>query len=109
MYCDKTLFFEELVRIRDGFISIKIQNLQATEMFKIHMNEAPPIFSSRFESHNTKYNLGYVPNFSSPYVKIIFIWTGNLSFLGLKIRALVSTELKQLTNIKDFKITINKW
>ena len=59
----------------------------ATEMLKIHMNDAPPIFSSRFESHNTKYNLGNVTNFSIPYVRtVFFFWTESLSFWDPKIR-----------------------
>ena len=40
----------------DGSVPMHIQNFQvlATEMFKTHINEALPIFSSLFESHNTK-------------------------------------------------------
>ena len=60
----------------------------ATEMLKIHMNDAPPIFSSRFESHNTKYNLGNVTNFSIPYVRTVFFLDRKSFVFGSKNKGL---------------------
>ena len=77
VHWDKTLFFEELFRIRWIY-------LNAAKMFKLHMNEAAPKLSSLFESHNTRYKLGNVTNFSIPYVGTAFMRTENLSLLDPK-------------------------
>ena len=70
-------------------------------MFKIDTNEAALIFSSAYESRNTKYNLQNVKHISVPHVRPVFNKRETLSFFRFWSEniVLVPTELKQLTKI----------
>ena len=98
------------VRIKlksDKSVMIHTRNLQklATEMFKIHRNISPPIFSEIF--HRRVMNIIQVlecqkwSQFSSV--------SGSILYLGLKISDIVPLELKELTIVVAFKKIIKEW
>ena len=69
----------------DGSVSIHFQNLLilVTEMFKRHINEAPPIFSSFFECCNTTYNLANVKK-SQFYMLELFLTGQKVNHFGIQ-------------------------
>ena len=86
VYSDKTSSFEGLLKI-DRYVPINIWNLLmlATKMFQIHINEAPPIFSNLFKSHDKTYNLRKLLIFKNLNVRTVFNGIESISFLGPKM------------------------
>ena len=107
---DKTSSFAKLLET-DRFVPIHIRNLQivAAGPSKESKDLAPTIFSEIFSKWSVQYNLHHTSEFSVSNVKITFIVTQSLSYLGPKIWDLVPKELKELSSLSAFKKAIKKW
>ena len=92
-------------------VPIHIRNLHvlAAGLSKESKDLTPTIFSEFFSKRSVQYNLRHASEFSVPIVKILFIVTGSLSYLGPKIWDLVPMKLKRLSSLGVFKKTIKKW
>ena len=89
-------------------VPIHIRNLHvlAAGLSKESKDLTPTIFSEFFSKRSVQYNLRHASEFSVPIVKILFIVTGSLSYLGPKIWDLVPMKLKRLSSLGVFKKTI---
>ena len=87
------------------------RNLQilATEVFKVYINIAPPIFTEIFNKRNPNYQLRHTSQFSIPSVRSVYNGTESLSFLGPKIWDIVPTESKEVKTLSAFKSGIKNW
>ena len=81
----------------DNSVSIHYRNVQvlATEMFKTHRGLFPEILRETFVSKTSLYDFHRNKIFEKRQVHSVYHSTESLSFLGPKIWALVSVELKQ--------------
>ena len=86
MYNDKISSFKELLK-REGSVPVHNRNLQivATEMFKVCINIAPPIFTEIFNKQNLNYQLRPTSHFSVLPVRSVCNGTESLSLLGSEI------------------------
>ena len=93
------------------FMPVINRNLQilATEVFKVYINIAPPIFTEIFNKRNPNYQLRHTSHFSIPSVRSVYNGTESLSFLGPKIWDIVPTESKEVKTLSAFKSGIKNW
>ena len=108
---DKKSNFNELL-VKDGPVSIHHQNLQklTVEIFKVSRGLSPEIVNQLFQyREQISYELRQRSQFQIPWVHSVFSGTENLKFLGPKIWALVSNEMKHLESLGKFRHAIKQW
>ena len=107
---DKSLSFEKLFGQHKS-VTIHTRNMQilATEMFKVHRNISPPIFSEIFHRRDENYNLRINSDFAMPDLRFAFHGSESISHVGAKICDIVPLELKELTSIVAFKKGTKDW
>ena len=110
IYNDKISSFKELLK-REGSVPIHNRNLQivATEMFKVCINIAPPIFTEIFNKQNLNYQLRPTSHFSVLPVRSVCNGTESLSLLGSEIWDIGPTVLKDVKNLSAFKSDMKTW
>ena len=112
VYNDKKSNFNELL-VKDGSVSIQHQNLQklAVEMFNVSRGLSPEIANALFQfREQIPYELRQRrPQFQISWVHSVFSGTEGLTFLGLKVWALVPNEMKQLESLGKFRNAIKQW
>ena len=101
VYNDKQSSFNELLE-KDGSVSIHERNLQvlATEMYKISNGLSTPLMKDILPINGNPYN--------KPRINIVYHGTEIISNLGPKLWDLVSSNLKQVSEIDKFKKAIKQ-
>ena len=99
---DKQSSFNELLE-KDGSASIHELNLQvlATEMYKISNGLSTPLMKDILPINGNPYN--------KPRINTVYHGTEIISNLGPKLWDLVSSNLKQVSEIDKFKKAIKQW
>ena len=110
VYQDKKSTFDELL-LKDNSVMIHQRNLQvlATELYKVKSNIAPDLMKEIFPVNTQTYDLRSTVEFKTRKVKTVHYGTESLSFLGPKIWAMVPTEIKNATSLREFKNKIKGW
>ena len=111
LYNDRLSTFEELLN-KDNSVSIHLRNLQclATEIFKVHLREAPQILQVVFPlPEPLTYSLRFLPEFGTRPTRAVHYGCNSLRFLGPKIWEIVPSELKPCERVDVFKSKIRKW
>ena len=111
IYCDKQSSFEELLE-KDSSVSIHESNIQilATEMYKVSKGMSPPQITALFARRDEHpYNLRHNVEFLQPLVNSVRCGTESISYLGLKIWALVPDTYKNIESLYNIKKAIKKW
>ena len=89
----------------------KLTNLPclATEMFKVHLEEAPQILQEVFPlAEPLTYNLRFQPEFRKTPIRTVHYGSNSLRFLESKIWEIVPSELKLCERSDIFKSKIRK-
>ena len=111
VYNDRLSTFEELMN-KDNSVSIHHRNIQclATEMFKVHLGEAPQILNEVFPlSEPSAYNLRFQTEFSTRPIRTVHHGSNSLRYLGPKIWEIAPSEIKCCKRVDVFKSKIQKW
>ena len=97
VYNDRLSTFEELLN-KNNSVSVHHRNLQclATEMFKVHLGEAPQILQEVFSlTEPSTYNLQFQPESSTRPIRTVYYGSNSLRYLGPKIWEIVPLQLKR--------------
>ena len=107
VYNDQGSSFERLLQ-HDNSFSIHDRNLQklATEMYKVKHNLSPSFMHSIFPNMNTTYNLRNNPEFITENIHTTYSGSETLTFRGPKTWDLVPKNMKESSNLNEFKIKI---
>ena len=111
IYKDPSLTFEQLL-LKDNSVRIHHKNLQilVTEMYKVKHNLAPAIMHDVFQESSNPYNTRQGgDSFKTRNVKTVHYGTETLAHLGPRIWQQVPNEIKQITELKEFKRIIKTW
>ena len=112
VFCnDRLSTFEELLN-KDNSVSIYHRNIQglATEMFKLHLGEAPQVLEEVFTlTEPLTYNLRFQPEFGTRTMRTFHYGSNSLIYLGPTIWELVPSELKRCEKVDGFKSKVGKW
>ena len=110
VYRDQNLTFQELLNMNNSF-SIHDRNLQklAIEMFKVKNNLTPNFMNSIFPISNNPYNLRNDTYFKTDNIRTTSYGSETLSFRGPKTWALIPQDIRNSTNLNEFKAKIKKW
>ena len=111
VYNDRLSTFQELLN-KDNSVSIHHRNIQclATEMFKVHLGEAPQILNEVFPlSEPSAYNQRFQTEFSTRPIRTVHHGSNSLRYLGPKIWEIVPSEIKCCKRVDVFKSKIQKW
>ena len=109
VYNDQLSSFKDLLEL-DGCVTIHERNLQtlATEVYKVISRIAPTIMNEIFQlKDNIKYNSRFP--LKTHNVNTVHNGTETLTFLGPRIWAIVPTELKTISTLREFKTKIKLW
>ena len=109
-YKDYISTFEELL-IKDNSVAVHHMNLQklATEMFKIKNGLSPKPMENLFKKRIDQYDLRNKKIWESENIRTGIYGRETVSHMGPRIWNLVPNEIKDLTNISEFKRKIKKW
>ena len=97
---------------KDNSVSIYHRNIQglATEMFKVHLGEAPQVLEEVFAlTEPLTYNLRFQPEFGTRTMRTFHYGSNSLRYLGPTIWELVPSELKRCEKVDGFKSKVGKW
>ena len=110
MYNDKQSSFNEVLE-NDDSVSIHERNLHvlATEMYKISNGLSTPLMKDIFATNKNPYNLRQNSQFSKPPINTMYHGTGVISSLGPKTWHLVPSNLKEISELDQFKKGIKQW
>ena len=81
----------------------------ATEMYKISNGLSTPLIKDILPINGNPYNLRQNSQFSRSRINIVYHGTEIISNLGPELWDLVSSNLKQASEIDKFKKTIKQW
>ena len=107
---DKQSSFNELFE-KDGSVSIYERNLYvlAPEMYKISNGLSTPFMKDIFPINRNLYNLRQNSQLSRSRINIVYHRTESVSNLGPKIWDLVPSNLKEISDLDEFKKAIKQW
>ena len=107
---DKQSSFNELFE-KDGSVSVYERNLYvlATEMYKISNGLSTPFMKDIFPINRNLYNLRQNSQLSRSRINIVYHRTESVSNLGPKIWDLVPSNLKEISDLDEFKKAIKQW
>ena len=110
VYKDNNMTFEELL-IKDKSFTIHDRNLQklAIEMFKAKNNLSPNFMKSIFPTSNNPYNLRMDTYFEPNNIRTVSYGTETLYYRGPQIWTLIPDDIRNSTNLKEFKAKIKNW
>ena len=112
VYKDDRCTFDELL-VLDKSINIHHRNIHAVavEMFKCHINEQIEIMNNIF-CQNSELNVNRTRSqndFFRPQANSVHYGHDSLRYFGPRIWEIIPSEIKQCTNLSEFKCKIKKW
>ena len=110
VYQDDILNFEELLE-KDNSFSIHHQNIQtlAIEMYKVHYGLSENSLYNIFENSRSSYNLRFQRDLDIPSVSTKSYSKNSRKYFGPIIWNSISTRLRNIENLTEFKKEIRKW
>ena len=110
VYNDYRLSFEELLQ-KDRSVCIHHRNIHflAIEMFKVLKGLSSQIMNDIFSLRNIEYNIRSQTDFSSSVVHSVKYGHNSLRYFGPKIWNIIPDDIKNASNVLDFKRRIKCW
>ena len=110
VYNDYRLSFEELLQ-KDRSVCIHHRNIHflAIEMFKVLKGLSSQILNDIFSLRNIEYNIRSQTDFSSSVVHSVKYGHNSLRYFGPKIWNIIPDDIKNASNVLDFKRRIKCW
>ena len=110
VYNDNESTFDELLR-KDNIACVHHRNIQAlaTEIFKIKRGISPEIMIDILQERSIPYNFRNNANFVTYNVHTVKFGIESIRHLGPKIWNIMPNEIKELTDLLQFKQKIKFW
>ena len=110
VYKDNELSFQELLEMDKSF-SIHERNLQklSIEMYKVKNNLSPGFMNLIFPQSNNPYIFRNESYFETNNIRTVYYGSETLKFRGPKIWVLIPHDIRNSTNLNQFKAKIKQW
>ena len=110
VYKDNFLTFEQLLSIDNSFTvhHRNVQNL-AIELYKVQNDLSPNFMKSIFKITTCRYDLRGASSFETNNIRTVYYGSETLSFRGPQIWKIVPEDIKNSTNLHEFKRKIKQW
>ena len=110
VYKDNNMTFQELLNMDKSF-TIHERNLQklAIEMYKAKNKLSPSFMNIVFPPSNNPYEMRNDSSFKTDNIRTVYNGTETLYFRGPKTWALIPHEIRNSSNLCEFKSKIKQW
>ena len=110
VYKDNISTFDQLL-IMDNSFTVHHRNVQnlAIELYKVQNNLSPDFMKSIFKITHGRYDLRNDSSFETSNIKTVHYGSETLSFRGPQIWKIIPEDIKNSSNLQEFKRKIKQW